>query len=110
MPYYKSRKSMFRSTNGLYYSNNNQEVESDNEEAEQYETLLSFNLPAFIRLLEIVREDIKTDDDLHILVEKTMDAAADGDAIDMDDIIEITAPPPQKRSLPIRRTRDGRRI
>jgi hypothetical protein len=112
MAYYKTRKSMYKATNGLYYSNGNNttetEVESDDEAAEAYETVISFNIPALIRILEITREEIKTDNALHILVEGIMKAAADGDAIDMDDIEEIYISAPQRR--PLRRLRDGRLI
>ena len=113
MAYYKTRKSMYRATNGLYYSNGNtdttdQEVETDDDASEAYETVISFNIPALIRILEITREEIKTDNALHILVEGIIKAAADGDAIDMDDIEEIYISAPQRR--PLRRLRDGRLI
>ena len=114
MAYFKSRKSMYRGTNGLYYStatgNNTQDTdtETDDDTSEAYENIVSFDVPTLIRVLEITREEIKTDNALHMLVEKILSAASDGDAIDMDDLEEIYPVAPQRR--PIRRLRDGRRI
>lgn len=110
MTYYKSRRSMFKAPNGLYYSNNenNNEVEA-NEENEETQPTVSFNIPTFIRVLELVREEISSDDKLHILVEKLINAGADGDAIDMDDYEKIVASM-QSPAPMYRRLRDGRRI
>lgn len=111
MAYYRSRKSMFRAPNGLYYTNGNgneTEVENVTETREELEPTVSFNIPTFIRILELVREEISTDDKLHVLVEKLIEAGADGDAIDMDDyeeVVKALAPAPMYRRL-----RDGRRI
>jgi hypothetical protein len=110
MAYYRSRKSMFRAPNGLYYpTDNGTEIETDAETNEELEPTVSFNIPTFIRILEYVREEVATDDKLHVLVEKLIEAGADGDAIDMDDyevIIKALTPP----APTYRRLRDGRRI
>jgi hypothetical protein len=41
--------------------------------AENPPDYIHFELPAFIRVLEIAREHMKTDDDLHVFVEGLMD-------------------------------------
>ena len=49
---------------------------------------LTLTIPVFIRSLEIAREIIKSDDDLHIFVEKIMNLNMSG-TIDMEDVDKI---------------------
>ncbi len=81
----------------LYYKNGtngttNGEVEDEtmNETEETYGPAVSFNIPALIRVLELVREDVVSDDILHYLVEKIIEVGVD-DVIDMDDYDEIAS-------------------
>lgn len=48
---------------------------------------LTMNIPVFVRALEIAREKIKTDDELHVFVEKIMDI--DHSPLTMDDVEEV---------------------
>ena len=66
------------------------EDESMPETEEVYGPAVSFNIPTLIRVLELVREDVVSDDMLHFLVEKIVEVGTD-DVIDMDDYEEIAA-------------------
>lgn len=115
MSYYKSRQSMVRGRNGLYQADatNNEveaEVETDVDEAESTQPTVSFNIPTLIRVLELTREDVVSDDILHFLVEKIIEVGADQDAIDMDDYEEIASVVPKRVMMAQRRLKDGRRI
>ncbi len=106
---------MTRATNGLYYNASNgaaetNEVETDVEETESTQPIISFNIPTLIRLLEMVREDVVSDDILHYVVEKVIEVAADGDPIDMDDYEEIASVVPARIMERQRRARDGRLV
>lgn len=50
---------------------------------------ISLDVPAFIRALEYAREEIKSDDDLHIFVEKLLTAQSDSGTIDMSSLKQI---------------------
>lgn len=50
---------------------------------------VTLDLPLFIRLLEIAREELKTDADLHYLVDRVTDAQAGRDVLTMDDYSAI---------------------
>ena len=115
MSYYKSRQSMIRGRNGLYQSDtiNNEveaEVETDDDAAESTQPTVSFNIPTLIRVLEMVREDVVSDNILHFVVEKIIEVGADQDAIDMDDYEEIASVVPARMMIAQRRSKDGRRI
>ena len=117
MSYYKSRQSMVRGKTGLYYRQNetngaevDTEVETDNDAAESTQPTVSFNIPTLIRVLELVREDVVSDDMLHFVVEKIIEVGADQDAIDMDDYEEIASVVPKRMAMAQRRLKDGRRI
>jgi hypothetical protein len=118
MSYYKSRQSMVRGRNGLYQTNTTNgaeaeatnEVETDTDEAESTQPTVSFNIPTLIRVLELIREDVVSDDILHFVVEKIIEVGADQDAIDMDDYEEIASVVPKRVMLAQRRLKDGRRI
>ena len=56
-----------------------------NEEIEDY--VVAFTLPVFIRTLEIAREKLKSDDELHIFVEKIVNLQGD-DVLTMDDVAD----------------------
>jgi len=118
MSYYKSRQSMVRGRNGLYYRQDEttgttpeveNEVETDDDAMESTQPTVSFNIPTLIRVLELIREDVVSDDMLHFVVEKIIEVGADHDAIDMDDYEEIASVVP-KRMMAHRRLKDGRRI
>jgi hypothetical protein len=66
------------------------EDESISETEEVYGPAVSFNIPALIRILELVREDVVSDTLLHFLVEKIIEVGTD-DVIDMDDYAEIAS-------------------
>jgi len=113
MSYYKSRQSMVRGRNGLYQSdttNNEVEVETDDDATESTQPCVSFNIPTLIRVLEMIREDVVSDDILHFVVEKIIEVGADQDAIDMDDYEEIASVVPKRVMIAQQRSRDGRRI
>lgn len=115
MSYYKSRQSMVRGRNGLYQASttNNEveaEVETDVDETESTQPTVSFNIPTLIRVLELTREDVVSDDILHFVVEKIIEVGADQDAIDMDDYEEIASVVPKRVMMAQRRLKDGRRI
>jgi len=115
MSYYKSRQSMVRGRNGLYQNGttNNEvetEVETDVDEVESTQPTVSFNIPTLIRVLEMVREDVVSDNILHFVVEKIIEVGADQDAIDMDDYEEIASVVPARMMIAQRRSKDGRRI
>lgn len=115
MSYYKSRQSMVRGRNGLYQADttNNEveaEVETDVDETESTQPTVSFNIPTLIRILELTREDVVSDDILHFVVEKIIEVGADQDAIDMDDYEEIASVVPKRMMIAQRRSKDGRRI
>jgi len=116
MSYYKSRQSMVTGRNGLYRQTETNgaevetEVETDNDSAESTQPCVSFNIPTLIRILEMIREDVVSDDILHFVVEKIIEVGADHDAIDMDDYEEIASVVPARVMIAQRRARDGRRI
>lgn len=56
-----------------------------NEEIEDY--VVAFTLPVFIRTLEIAREKLKSDDELHIFVEKIVNLQGD-DVLTMEDVAD----------------------
>jgi len=51
---------------------------------------ISVDVPLFLRLLEISRENLNTDDQLHALVEKAAELSAEGKVLTMDDLTAIT--------------------
>lgn len=51
---------------------------------------ISFDIPLLMRVFELVREDVKTDMDLHKLVERLI-AIKDRGVLTMDDYVEISA-------------------
>lgn len=51
---------------------------------------VSFDIPLLIRLFELAREDVKTDADLHVVVEKIISMQGKG-ILTMDDYEEIAA-------------------
>lgn len=119
MSYYKSRQSMVRGRNGLYYRQDEtngttpeveNEVETDDDSMESTQPCVSFNIPTLIRVLELIREDVVSDDMLHFVVEKIIEVGADQDAIDMDDYEEIASVVPKRMMIAQRRLKDGRRI
>jgi len=119
MSYYKSRQSMVRGRNGLFYRQDEtngaapeveNEIETDDDAAESTQPTVSFNIPTLIRVLELIREDVVSDDMLHFIVEKIIDVGADNDAIDMDDYEEIASVVPKRMMVAQRRLKDGRRI
>ena len=96
-----------RSSYVMYYKNGNTngtngETELETEEvAETYGPAVSFNIPALIRVLELVREDVVSDDVLHFVVEKLIEVGVD-DVIDMDDYAEIAAVVPARLASRLR--------
>jgi hypothetical protein len=110
---------MVRGRNGLYYRQNEtngteaevtNEAETDTDETESTQPTVSFNIPTLIRVLELIREDVVSDDILHFVVEKIIEVGADQDAIDMDDYEEIASVVPKRVMMTQRRLKDGRRI
>lgn len=106
---------MVRGRNGLYQADttNNEveaEVETDVDETESTQPTVSFNIPTLIRVLELIREDVVSDEILHFVVEKIIEVGADNDAIDMDDYDDIAAVVPKRVMMAQRRLKDGRRI
>jgi hypothetical protein len=77
---------------------------------ESTQPCVSFNIPTLIRVLELIREDVVSDDILHFVVEKIIEVGADHDAIDMDDYEEIASVVPKRVMMAQRRLKDGRRI
>ena len=69
---------------------NGSDDETEAETKEAYGPAVSFNIPALIRVLELVREDVVSDDMLHYLVEKLIEVGVD-DVIDMDNYSEIAS-------------------
>lgn len=57
-----------------------------NEEIEDY--VVAFTLPVFIRTLEIAREKLKSDDELHMFVESIVNLQGD-DVLTMDDVADV---------------------
>ena len=51
---------------------------------------VTFDVPLLIRLFELVREDVRTDADLHVIVEKIISLQNKG-VLTMDDYQEIAA-------------------
>lgn len=115
MSYYKSRQRLLKDhesynqplTNG---NGNGTEMETDIEATESTQPTVAFNIPTLIRVLELIREDVVSDEILHFVVEKIVEVGADSDAIDMDDYDEIASVVPARVMVAQRRTRDGRRI
>lgn len=95
-----------RSSYVMYYKNGNNgttdgtELETE-EVAETYGPAVSFNIPALIRILELVREDVVSDEILHFVVEKIIESGTD-DVIDMDDYADIAAVVPMRLASRIR--------
>lgn len=117
MSYYKSRQSMVRGRNGLLYRQDatngtevETEVETDDDSTESTQPTVSFNIPTLIRVLELIREDVVSDEILHFVVEKIIEVGSDEDAIDMDDYEEIASVVPKRIMIAQRRLKDGRRI
>lgn len=119
MSYYKSRQSMVRGRNGLLYRQDattdaapevETEVETDDDSMESTQPTVSFNIPTLIRVLELIREDVVSDEILHFVVEKLIEVGADQDAIDMDDYEEIAGVVPKRIMIAQRRLKDGRSI
>lgn len=118
MSYYKSRQSMVRGRNGLYLSDTNDKVvndvevavAADNNTIESTQPTVTFNIPTLIRVLELIREEVVSDDILHFVVEKIIEVGADHDAIDMDDYEKIASVVPARMMIAQRRSKDGRRI
>lgn len=52
---------------------------------EEKSDFVSLNIPLFIRVLELVREDIKSDEELHKFVERVIEASKQKDVLTMDD-------------------------
>lgn len=50
---------------------------------------VTLDVPLFIRALEHAREDLKTDADLHVFVERVIQAAKGKDVLTMDDYAEL---------------------
>lgn len=96
-----------RSSYVMYYKNGNTNgeangVETETEEVtETYGPAVSFNIPALIRILELIREDVVSDEILHFVVEKIIESGTD-DVIDMDDYADIAAVVPQRLASRIR--------
>jgi hypothetical protein len=110
MAYYrKSNKTILpKSKYVLHYRNGtttdtNGETEDESmvETKEAYGPAVSFNIPALIRILELVREDVVSDTLLHFLVEKIIEVGTD-DVIDMDDYDEIAAVIPMRLARGLR--------
>jgi hypothetical protein len=57
-----------------------------NEEIEDY--VVAFTLPVFIRTLEIAREKLKSDDELHMFVEALVNLQGD-DVLTMHDVADV---------------------
>lgn len=49
---------------------------------------LTLSIPVFIRSLEIAREKLKSDNDLHVFVERLMDVSS-GDCLTMEDVVKV---------------------
>jgi hypothetical protein len=110
---------MVRGRNGLLYRQTETtdaapevetEVETDDDSTESNQPTVTFNIPALIRVLELIREDVVSDEILHFVVEKLVEVGSDCDAIDMDDYEEIAAVVPKRVMMAQRRLKDGRRI
>lgn len=56
------------------------------EEVEDY--VVAFTLPVFVRTLEIAREKIKSDDELHVFVEHLVNLQGE-DVLTMDDVMDV---------------------
>lgn len=98
MAYYRKSTKTIRpkSKYVLHFNNdiptdtNGNDDETEAETKEVYGPAVSFNIPALIRVLELVREDVVSDDMLHYLVEKLIEVGVD-DVIDMDNYSEIAS-------------------
>jgi len=90
-------------TNGATNGAVNGEVEDEamNETEETYGPAVSFNIPALIRVLELIREDVVSDEILHFVVEKIIEVGVD-DVIDMDDYDEIASVVPMRLASRLR--------
>ena len=63
---------------------------------------VSLDIPLFLRLLEIARENLNDDDQLHSLVEKAAEISSEGKILTMDDLAVITANlPMQMQEVPV---------
>lgn len=61
---------------------------------------ITFDVPLFIRLLELAREDIKSDAELHHVVERVL-AIKDRGTLTMDDYAEIEGKPEIPTAEPV---------
>lgn len=50
---------------------------------------IKMDVPLFLRVLELVNEDIKEDVDLHVITDIAIDLSADGKTLTMDDYPKI---------------------
>lgn len=57
---------------------------SEEEEMEGGKDVVSMDMPFMIRIFELVRENIKSDEDLHHVADKLLDLSRDGGPITMD--------------------------
>jgi hypothetical protein len=87
--------------NGVNGVTNGEDETTDMETEEVYGPAVSFNIPTLIRILELVREDVVSDDMLHFLVEKIVEVGTD-DVIDMDDYEEIASVVPIRLATRLR--------
>jgi hypothetical protein len=55
----------------------------------QFDDVVTIGIPLFIRLLELAREDIKEDCDLHFITEKVVDICKEEPVATMDDYKDI---------------------
>ena len=62
---------------------------------------VTLDIPLFLRLLEIARENLNTDDQLHSLVEKASELSTEGKTLTMDDLEMLTSNlPMEMQELP----------
>ena len=66
------------------------EQASDAENSQDPQDHVSFDVPLLIRIFELVREDVKTDVDLHKIVERILSMKNEG-VLTMDHYEEIAA-------------------
>jgi len=55
--------------------------------------IVKMDVPFLLRALEYAREDAKTDVDLHVVVDRMIQAAVDGDTLDMSDYVSVFGEP-----------------
>lgn len=54
-------------------------------------SVVCFDISTMIKILEYVRENLKSDDEIHLLATKIIDACDDGSIINMKNFTEITS-------------------